>query len=433
MDAPLEEGRFPAAIRPVDVGKADIVGAAVVGGEDHQGVVVQALVLQRLQHPTDVAVQVADHGAVDAQAMILDLRQGVVVGLGRLQRRVDGVVGQVHEERPVPVGVDRLDRFVRQVVGHVGRRVEHLRTVVLHGERQSAPQELVDRIPILPRFLDRRVADRREQRGAGHEAQALVEALVLGPRALDPAQVPLAQVNGVIAAGLQGLGDGDLGGGHGLGVVVLRRVLHLVLVEVRGVQRVARVTADDAREGHGRRRELKAEAGGVAAGHDRRARRGAGGVAAVAVGEGDPLVGDRVDGRGRHGPVRDTAAVQGDVVVAKVVGQDEHHVRRPLPALSHARRRDRASRPGHRVIGLDLRLLGARDHDDQVEAEMPGRHAGRDQHHDDPREQLPGLHARLPLIRSPEHILTFIVPLDVMHPTVGRLSPCLCAPTSCEA
>src|SRR3546814_19752644 len=63
----LEEGLLPAAERLVDVRQAQVIGSPVVADEDHQGVLVQTLFLQGLQHATHPTIEAADHRPVDAQ------------------------------------------------------------------------------------------------------------------------------------------------------------------------------------------------------------------------------------------------------------------------------------------------------------------------------------------------------------------------------
>ena len=389
MDAALEEGRLPAAIGLVDLGQADIARAPVIAGEDHHRVLVEAELLQLLQQTPDIAVEVAHHRAIDSQAVILDLRQGVVVGLGRLQGRVDGVGREVHEEGPVAVRLHRLQRLVRQIVGHVALGREHLRAVELDHVGQVRPEEAVDRVPRLLGVHHARIALGQVHRAARHEAETFVKALVLRPRALGGAEVPLAEVHRVVALVLQHLGDEGLGQGHAQGVH-LGRVLDLSGVEGRPDQSARLLRrADKSLEGHGRWSELKAETGGVAAGHDRGAGRGAGGVAVIAVGEADALLAQRVDVRCRDSPAGDPAAVEGDVVEAHVVGEDDDDVRRTLPRGGLCR----PLRPGHRPVRRNVRQAVVGDHkEDRLPVRIGEARERRDGHHDPAQNCRPPLH-----------------------------------------
>ena len=58
--------------------------AAIIAREDHQRIVIEPFVLQRLQHMADIAIQRADHRRINAQAVILNHRQRVVIFLRRL-------------------------------------------------------------------------------------------------------------------------------------------------------------------------------------------------------------------------------------------------------------------------------------------------------------------------------------------------------------
>ena len=88
---------------------------AVVGHEDHDGVVFQAQLLEPVQQPADVLVDVGDH-AVEVgpwlRHALLDIGLAVLVGdvVGRM-RRVGGDVG---EERPVLVLLDEPGAAVKK-------------------------------------------------------------------------------------------------------------------------------------------------------------------------------------------------------------------------------------------------------------------------------------------------------------------------------
>ena len=179
MDAALEEADLPAAERRVDVRQADVSRRAVVRREEDERVLLEAVVAERVKNPADAAVEGADHGGVDAQAMLFDVRQRVVVGLQRLQRRMHGPVREVEEERPIPVGLDDPDRLVGVVVGQVAARFEHRAAVERRRVVHGAPQEAVDAVEILLRVDNVRVVF-GEIEAARHQ-EALVEALRAGP------------------------------------------------------------------------------------------------------------------------------------------------------------------------------------------------------------------------------------------------------------
>src|SRR5208283_1910514 len=105
--------------------------------------------------------------------MILNLRQSVVVRFERLQWNVRRVEREVDEERAIAIGVDSLDRFVAEIIGHVLRGIESMAAVARYGERQIGPQELVDRIEILNRVLDRGIVRAQIHRRTGQKSQRL--------------------------------------------------------------------------------------------------------------------------------------------------------------------------------------------------------------------------------------------------------------------
>ena len=65
-DAAFEEGALPSPIGLVDIAEARVPSAAVVVGEDDDGVLVDAFSLERRHHLSDAAVERSDHGSVDA-------------------------------------------------------------------------------------------------------------------------------------------------------------------------------------------------------------------------------------------------------------------------------------------------------------------------------------------------------------------------------
>ena len=241
---------------------------------------------QGVEHPADAAIEGMDHRGVDAQTVLFDVRQGVVVGLQRLQRRMHGPVREVEEEGPIPVGLDDLDGLVGVVVGQVAARLELGAAVERCGELHGSPQELVDAVEVLLRVDDIGVV-LGEVQATRHE-QALVETLVVGRHAAAATEVPLADVHAVVTRGSEQLGKGDLGRGH---AHVRERHRGPGFVDERLAQDARPGVAEQGNhraEGGRRRRELEAEAGAVAAGHQGGARGRAGTVGRVAVRELNP-------------------------------------------------------------------------------------------------------------------------------------------------
>ena len=230
VHAAFEKRGLPAAERTVDVRQADIVGAAVVAGENDQRVLIKAFILQRLQQAADIAVEVAHHAAVDAQAVVGNGGKGGVILRRGLQRRVRGVGGEIEEKRAVAVGVNGGHRFIGEVVGHVFRGREPGRAVVLHAPGQRGPEEHVDRVPGLSGIFHARIVLRQIHRGAGDEAEAFVETLIFRPAAGDAAEMPFAEMQRVVALAAQEIGHGDFAGGDGF-LIQRGDVFHRVVVE----------------------------------------------------------------------------------------------------------------------------------------------------------------------------------------------------------
>ena len=97
-DAAVEGRPFPFAQR---AGRAGVVAVeqprAVVGGEHHQRVVVEAVAFQRRQDLPDRPVDLLDHVAVEAALRL------AFEFVGDVQRHVRHVVGHVEKERLVVV------------------------------------------------------------------------------------------------------------------------------------------------------------------------------------------------------------------------------------------------------------------------------------------------------------------------------------------
>ena len=74
VNSTLEEADLPATEGTIHLGQADVVRAAVVGGEEDQGVLFEAVSAQRIEYATDASVEGAHHRGVDPKPMILDLR-----------------------------------------------------------------------------------------------------------------------------------------------------------------------------------------------------------------------------------------------------------------------------------------------------------------------------------------------------------------------
>ena len=74
MNTSFKEGALEAAIRPVAVLDARIPGTPIITGEDNKRVVLKAGRFQFRQDVANAPVELADHRAINALAMVLDLR-----------------------------------------------------------------------------------------------------------------------------------------------------------------------------------------------------------------------------------------------------------------------------------------------------------------------------------------------------------------------
>ena len=183
----------------------------VVVGEDHQGVLIETLRAQGLHHPADAAVQRTDHRRVDAQPVVGDVRERIVVLARRLQGRMRRVVGEVEEERAVAVGLNHAHRMIGEVVGEVAVWPEHLAIVEAHTPGLHRPNKSVDRVGVGAGVDHARVVRRQKHGATMLQRQRLVEAVCVGAEARAVAEMPLADLRGMVARALQQPREGDLG------------------------------------------------------------------------------------------------------------------------------------------------------------------------------------------------------------------------------
>ena len=179
------------------------------------------------------------------------------------------VVGQVHEERAVAIGLDRHDRLVGEVVGHVAVGLEHGAAVEPHAARLRRPEKSVDRIECILRVDDVRTLRVVIHRAPRQESQAFVEAVPFRMEFRGFAQVPFAQVQRVVARFREQFRDRDLARRQALRCERGHVLLSLAVVDgvVEGIAHVHRHHAGEIDRGAG---ELKSKPGRIAACHQRR-------------------------------------------------------------------------------------------------------------------------------------------------------------------
>jgi len=256
--------------------------AAVVGEEDDHRVFAEAEFVELGDEGADGLIDAFGHGGVDgvvAAGRVFPALVAVDQVLLGLDGRVDGVVGQIDEERVFLVGFDEGDRFAGKAVGEV---------VAVLGvgdfdEGVGREHRLVS-VPV-----------------AAGEGQ--VEAAVLGS-VVSAAEVPLAYRGGGVAGGLERLGDN--------GFVEREAEREFGLEELGVGQHVAGQVLGDA------------GAGGPASGEDGAAGGRAVGGGGVSVSEAHAVGGEAVD----VGGLVIGVAVGADVGVTHVVEQEEDDVGR---------------------------------------------------------------------------------------------------------
>ena len=138
------------------------------------------------------------------------------------------------------------------------------------------------------------------------------------------AQVPLAQLDRVIADLLQQLTNGDFRGRHAH--LLDGDDVFLPIGEKNWVADTVMEGPNIAREFQVHRREFKPIPGGIATGHQGCAGWGACTMARIGLSEICTLAAYGIDIGRWNQPTSDAAAVEGDVVIAKVIGHDDDDV-----------------------------------------------------------------------------------------------------------
>ena len=192
-DRRLAHAPFPGrALAAAERSGATAVGAfgqprSVVGGEDHEGILFEALRAERVEHLTDAPI---DFLNPIAEATVLGFARE---GRAGIDRRVDGVVGEVEVEGLVLIATDEVDRFLGIELDHAALTfpVHQLGDLLISQERD-------DRDLGVGALLEHIIGVRN--------AQVVVEALAGGQELGLIAEVPLADHLGGVAFFFKSLG-----------------------------------------------------------------------------------------------------------------------------------------------------------------------------------------------------------------------------------
>ena len=191
--------------------------------------------------------------------------------------------------------------------------------------------------------------------------EAFVEALCIRMKLARIAEMPLADMNGVVAFVLQHFGDRHFRARQALVREIGKRGGRLrVVAHLRPPPRFfIGEQGNDPPHAVRRRREFESCACRIAARQQHRARRRAGARAGIGRGEVCTARRQRINVRCRNAPARNAAAKGRYVVDAEVIHEDEDDVRRPVAWRSHGG--GRSLHPAHRLVGRNLRPVGAGD------------------------------------------------------------------------
>ena len=170
--------------------------AAVVTGEDHQGVALDAGLAQRGHHPADALVHLPDHALVAVDAAAVQVEQLVLdlLGQGRVIARLPGPVRcgvvQAQQEGLIALRCGRR-RLAQPVHGAVGDQVGQVAVLVV----------LVLAHPQVVRAAAVAVAE--VVHPARHRAEEAAVARAQRAEVRRVAQMPLADQGGAVAGALQ--------------------------------------------------------------------------------------------------------------------------------------------------------------------------------------------------------------------------------------
>ena len=277
--------------------RSPAAAGAVVRGEDDERARVETQPLQRRQHITDRSVDLLDRVAVDAASAPPGEGRARVGGLVR------HAVGKEQEEGSIARRLDEADRLVGVSAREqrlIGLGLDH--RLAAHQGQRKVPGVAAHRAPAQEALAPAVVGM--------EQTEEAVESVPRRQQVRLIAEMPLARERGGVARRAQELGQRDLGRGE-----AARRARV-------GRQRVASLVETDAPR--------------VRRGQDRRARRHAPVAGRVEAGKADALGGEPRQVR----RAVDAGAVDLDVAVAEVVGEEEDEVgRRRLSTVAPRPRR----------------------------------------------------------------------------------------------
>ncbi|OPZ04305.1 MAG: hypothetical protein BWZ10_03187 [candidate division BRC1 bacterium ADurb.BinA364] len=281
--------------------------AAVVAVEENQRLFFQVQLAQFVQYAPHGVVHGGGHAGIGSPFRIGNVREAVLVGLERLERRVHGVEGQVKEKGLILGAFDECGRFAGEGVGEVFL--------------------LFDRLAVADDGIDIRLAGHVGV-GAAEEAEVIVESALVRAQSLLEADMPFPGHSGCIAQVLELFGQSLL------------------------IQRQAEIFGGEA---FGAGIVLEAKAMLIAPRHQAGARRRADRMGGVAVGEAHAIGGQRVDVW--RGDVLATLAAQ--VGVAQIVGENDDDVGLGRPGCFGGSGQTCQAQPGRRSRPGGLQEIAA--------------------------------------------------------------------------
>jgi hypothetical protein len=274
--------------------------AAVVGSEQHDGVVGQSQAIESLQDPAQALIHAAEHGGHDGVGLLTAwvslVGEGLSVRFLEVPRSVHAVLPDGGEEGSVAAPLDETNRLI-------GQAIDDVFAVGAGGDGSGLEA------------VGRKIAVGAGRAGIGLAVPGDLVSLPFGPVRLGESQVPLAEMPGGIPGVAQGFGEG---------VFVGIEITETLRRDDRPVGRSRRRITGSLR----RKRRLmpggrgQAEPGRILPGEDAGAGRRTEGVRRVGVGEPHAARGQTVD----VGRFVVAAAVNPTVHPAHVVYEEQDDV-----------------------------------------------------------------------------------------------------------
>ena len=161
MRAAFKKTQFPAAIGLIDVGHANIIGAAIIAGKNDQRIIVKTMRLKRRHDAPDRTVNRAQHTGINARAMVGKIiTDSSIIFFGRLQGRMRAPMRQIEEKRLLFIGGNRFHRLIGEIIGQITVGAKPRAAIKAGRIIQHFPLHLIQDCKFIARINHIRIIDR---------------------------------------------------------------------------------------------------------------------------------------------------------------------------------------------------------------------------------------------------------------------------------